>query len=241
MNKPWGISRLLQEEPALGRILFSIDSDVWLKRPIDFTKMQQDERWYGSSCSSYLDANHWQLGKYFTDEELDRVTRIAGVSAAEYKMMNDRAIGAQLLFKDVSWPLFAAVAEDAWRIHDALKEIHEGGKENQHWVGEMLSFMLHILRVKGPDGVASSAELDFAWATTQDEAEFERHHMVHMAGAFERDGPYFCKERYTLVKPWACKKGFSYVTAAGASASYIDLMQRYVASPRFGGHFSKQT
>ena len=227
MNKPWGISRLLQEEPQLGRFLFSIDSDVWFKRPVKFDTMQDDHIWYGSDCSSYLNSAHWQEQKQFTFDELDRITRIAGVTASTFQKINDRAVGAQLLFKDVDWQFFATVAEDAWRIHDALKEIHDNGKSNQHWVAEMLSFILHMLRVRDVGGIATHDELRFAWATTSDDAEFASYNIVHMAGVFERDGPCFCKERYTSVTPWQCPRGLDYVTAKGASQGYIALLSRY--------------
>lgn len=236
MNKPWGISRLLQQEPQLGRCLFSIDSDVWFKRPVDFNDMLKDDVWYGSLCSSYLNASHWQKDKNFSPEEMDRITQIAGVDVQAFKTIDDRAIGAQLFFKNVDWQFFAAVAEDAWRIHDALKEIHDGGKANQHWVGEMLSFILHIFRVKGKDGIATHQELEFAWGTTTMDAEYERFNIVHMAGVFEREGPCFCKERYTTVKPWDCPKTLAYATAGGASRGYVDLIQRFAASSYLRGH-----
>ena len=240
LNKPWGISRLLQQEPHVGHSLFSIDSDVWFKRPVNFANMLTNDMWYGSLCSSYLSSAHWRNDKHFTKDEMNRITQIVDINAEDFSTIDDRAIGAQLLFKDVDWRFFAAVTEDAWRIHDALKEVHDNGKENQHWVAEMLSFILHIYRVKGKSGIATHTELDFAWATTTDTEQFEKFNIIHMAGVFERNGPCFCKERYISVTPWDCPRGMTYATATGSSQAYVALIQRYVTSAYFRRNSSKQ-
>lgn len=228
MNKPWGISQLLKQEPTVGKALFSIDSDVWLKAPMDFAFLVRDV-WYGSDCTSYLSWRHWRNDKKLTPQEIKRIVNITGIDVDTYKVL-DRCIGAQLIFTDVTSDFFDMVTTDAWRMHDALKEIHEDGKENQFWVAEMLSFLLHMLKQKGQLRLQDHSSLQFAWADTKDGEWYDRCNIVHMAGPFNRDGPFFCKQLYNQQAPWDHPLGLKHAAESGATRDYVALVRAYAKS-----------
>lgn len=234
MNKPFGIAQLLKDvhvtaeaRRALHATLYSLDADVIFKQAPHYdSKVLFDTKWYGSNCAAYLNRLHWLNDKHLTERELARVIGIVrNSSLSSFATLDSCCIGAQLLFKHVNADFFDAVAQDAWCIYDALKEIHDAGKPNQFWVAEMLSFVLHILRVKGSAGLATNRAFDFAWATSRDDDVYRACNIIHMAGKV--DAETFDKQAYITRSPWDDLDDLRKYVTIGASSDYVKVIQNY--------------
>ena len=228
--KPYGVAKILEEIPELGKLIFVMDSDILLTRPIDFDGLIEDDCIYGSDTTSYLSFNHFHQDRDVSLEEMKRFTDIVGIPMEDYQSAekNHSIIGAQYLFKNVDSAFFYKISSNAWTMYSYASDLSNRGSQIQHWCAEMISMLLNSIQRVGVTKVKVASSLDFTWATDAIDT-YDDYSICHMAGVTKDHPTIFNKQKYTSQSPWECSEAdWKYMTNKNTCAyKWVEVIKEY--------------
>lgn len=228
-NKPFGIARLLEKYPRLGRRILILDPDVVFRKPLDFTRLETEPCWYVSD-SHVVTYIGWDyilgcLGPLNARLMAD----IVGISPILLAHKQRDSGGAQYYCKNLTAELCDRVARDSIRIYDFITQFKkpDGSHRIQVWTAEMWAWLWHGLLEAD---VRVHPELDFAWATHPAE-DWQRCKMLHMAGVTGSEPGCFFKGKYAKKPPWEVEPNLDFVSRDKCWRVYADLIESYRKRP----------
>jgi hypothetical protein len=179
-----------------------LDSDVSITKPLDFSTMLNDNIWYLSDTSSYL---NYDYIKSKGDDVLNKMLEVADISEHVIKSQNNNSGGAQYLIKSVDAIYWKEVEDLSHRLYIELlamysrKPPEEAGNYGlQIWTSEMWA-MIWVAWKKGIMTL-THPELDFCWAT-DDIEKWDQTKIFHNAGVTCGCQNMFKKSNYTNKLP----------------------------------------
>ena len=182
-------------------ILF-LDADVILIKPIDFSGMLNDNIWYLSDTSSYL---NYDYIKSKGDDVLDKMLEVAGLDEHVIKSNNTNSGGAQYLIKNAETIYWKEVEDLSHRLYIEISHLYsrkppqEGSNYRlQIWTSEMWA-MIWAAWKKGIMTLVHP-NLDFCWATDEIN-KWDEVSIFHNAGVSCGCQNLFKKSNYTDKLP----------------------------------------
>ena len=177
-----GFTRYFQEfYHEQNQDVFTFDSDVIFREPIDFSQFTEPNTIYGSDTNSYLNHSYiMQKG----EPMLQAMCASAGIDPELVKENNMNSVGAQLYYKQVPGLLdyFRRSTKSCTALYDAMTQhptYNEPQVPIQAWTAEMWMVLWEAWKQGTKTKVAD--ELEFGWATWPI-AEWDKTKMLHMAG-----------------------------------------------------------
>lgn len=183
-------------------IIFLVDSDICLIKPIDFSNLLNDNIWYLSDTISYIGYDYI---KSKGDDILKPMLEIAGINENIVKSMQNASGGAQYLIKNVNAEYWREVVELSHKLYIDISKISNEKKAKnedyfpiQIWTAEMWA----LLWVAWKKGImtAVAKELDFCWAT-DNISRWNETSIFHNAGVTEDRKELFYKGKYINNMP----------------------------------------
>lgn len=197
------LAKHLSSFPDLQRgPIFLHDSDIALTRPIDFDGLLDDNIWYYSNTSSYLNYEYIMTkGRDVLEAMLD----IANISEDIVRGNSRNSGGAQYLMKNVTPELMNEVVEMSHNLYEPIRDLSEEKKKKdpnhypiQIWTAEMWA-MLWVPWKKGIMTICPKA-LDFCWATDI-KNKWHKVSIYHNAGVTKPSEDMFHKGSYVNSMP----------------------------------------
>jgi len=182
--------------------IFLMDADVALIKPIDFSDMLNDNIWYLSNTSSYL---NYDYIKSKGDDVLNKMLEIADISEHVIRSNNAQSGGAQYLIKSVDTIFWKEVEDLSHRLHQGITHLYstkppekDGQYHLQVWTSEMWA-MIWAAWKRGTMTLVHPS-LDFCWAT-DDIEKWDNTSIFHNAGVTCGCQNLFKKSNYTAKLP----------------------------------------
>ena len=179
-----------------------LDADVALIKPIDFSGMLNNNIWYLSDTSSYL---NYDYIKSKGDDVLNKMLEVADISEHVIKSNNANSGGAQYLIKNVESIYWKEVEDLSHRLHIEISHLYnrkppqeEGNYRLQIWTSEMWA-MIWTAWKKGIMTLVHP-NLDFCWATDEID-KWDKVSIFHNAGVTCGCQNLFKKSNYTDKLP----------------------------------------
>lgn len=215
--KPYLWYRFLSENPSYeNEDYLYIDSDVIFREMIDYKQFMEDDVWYGSNCSSYLDTNY----VLYTDkgsEILECMCRIVGIKPEQAMQFDGNYIGAQLIVKKPKASFWHKVYEDSIKIWHYLEPIQSN---IQKWTAEMWAQCYNMIYFNIKQ--EQNSEFDFTWATDSVE-NWYKNKIFHNAGVSEGTSGLFFKGEFIYNTPF--NTDLSFVSNQKAQYFYIKAIE----------------
>ena len=230
--KPYLLGRFFNENPE--EVPYSYmyqDSDVVYRALPDFDSLQvSPTMWYGSDVSSYLDANYIDSKG---DDLLDRMCASIDIDPKVVRDLNEKSIGAQLLFNSSSGSLWMESYKKSYILYNYLTEIEpeytqryvDEGRPQEYPVQKWTAQMWTDLWVPASHGIQMipSKELDFAWATDTYK-QVQAKNIYHDAGVGPDDNTRFYKGNYNYKLPF--HENFNFVNQESGSWFYVQQIEK---------------
>jgi hypothetical protein len=204
--------------------IFYHDCDIVFTKPINWEQFLQDNKWYGSDCRWYI-SHDYIISK--GQDILDKMCEIVDIDKQLVKDNELNSIGAQYLMKGINAQFWANVEKDCERLFKEITDINNEKKktnpsyhELQIWCSDMWSVLWNGWKL-GYESICH-ADLDFAWATSNEE-EWNKLNIFHNAGVTDANGGLFYKAIYMNELPY--NKDLK-ITDGTASKKYYDIIQR---------------
>lgn len=185
----------LQKQP-----IFLHDSDIALTKPLDFSSMLNDNKWYVSDTNAYLNYEYIiSKGR----DVLEFMLNIGGISEDVVKSNNSNSGGAQYLMKNVTPEMMDEVVDmshELWiKVNDYIKDKDHGDiMPIQIWTAEMWAMLW--VPWKRDIMTVCAKDLDFCWATDP-KSKWHRVSIYHNAGVTKQTEDLFHKGLYTQKFP----------------------------------------
>lgn len=196
----------IQAFPELeNEALYLFDSDTIFTRPIDFSSMLHDDKWYLSDTVSYIGYQYIKSKIQSNYDVYNGMCDIVGIDQLIPKLMNSNSGGAQHLVKNTTFEYWDKVEKDSIKLYKYFCDIesdyvkqHEGDYPIQKWTAGMWSLLWNAW-LFGNETVVDK-RLDFCWAT--DPIEYwDQRDIFHNAGVTCSCGLFF-KGAYTNDLPY---------------------------------------
>jgi len=195
-TKPWLMAQYFKQYPTeKDNVYIYLDPDVIFLKQIDLSKFLDDDIWYESNTTSYLDSGYIKSkGEPLFYEMCD----IVGIKP-ELVIENDRNCGgAQYITKNNTYEYWSEVEKTSVPLYkhmkDTAEKYHPEGQQHaiQAWTSEMWTTNWVLWK----NGIKSKIipELDFHWANHK--MSEMRYAIFHNAGVVENNGIDFAKTFY---------------------------------------------
>lgn len=226
--KPYGLYQFFTHNPKeIPKDYFYLDSDVVFKEIPNFNNTPVTAtRWYGSDCSSYLDATYIESkGQTLVVD----MARVIGVNPDVIYSLRGKSIGAQIIMSspdpkywELSYKGCAKLYKYFGDVEPKYKAMYAAqGRPNeypiQRWVAQMFTdiFYPHAFGVQ----MVPTKELDFTWSSDSI-SSLETTKIYHDAGITEDEAKdHFFKGKYAHKSPFG--ENFDFVDKNSASWFYV--------------------
>lgn len=213
---------------------FFMDSDVVFRDIPNFNLTPVSaKRWYGSDCSSYLDAGYIESKG---NDYIPNMAKVVGVPEDVVYKLRHKSIGAQIV---MSYPLadyWLKVYQASARLYHYLDSVElqhkqyyaNQGKPDEYPIQKWTAEMWADIWIPAAYGVemVPSDELDFAWASDP-LTKLSRVKIYHDAGITANDAKnHFFKGNYATKTPFG--EDFGYVDKNSASSFYVSQIKNVV-------------
>lgn len=194
--KPYLWYKFLEKYPIYENEDFLyIDSDVIFREKLELDCILEDNNWYGSNCSSYLNYDYisqCELGV----EIFENMCKIVGIDQSEALKLDQDYIGAQLIVKKPTKTFWKKVYNDSNAIWNYLLTVDSN---IQKWTAEMWSQCYNMIYFKIV--ALSNEEFNFSWATDPIE-EWYKNKIFHNAGVVDDSSTLLFKGKYVEHTPF---------------------------------------
>lgn len=185
--------------------LFLFDSDTIFTKPLDFSPMLNDDKWYLSDTVSYIGYNYIK-SKIQPDYDIyNGMCKIVGINPSIPKLLDSQSGGAQHIVKNTTFEFWDKVEKNSIELYKYFCEIeykykktHDGDYPIQKWTAGMWSLLWNAWFFEHETVV--DKRLDFCWATDPISYWDERS-IFHNAGVTCSCGLFF-KGEYTNKLPY---------------------------------------
>jgi hypothetical protein len=241
--KPYLISKLLEEKPELGKVIFLHDADIIFRELPDFEKLLNDDVSYLSDTIGYIGYNYIMdcCDRYEKrhpnsrkGQLIEEMADVVGIDVNKIKDNQENSGGGQYLIKNTNYKLWNKIYEDCTPLYNQMLDYQRRYPINpgqiQFWTAEMWSLLWNLWKKNVQTKI--SEELAFSWAT-DDIKIYEQKPILHMAGVTDDlKLTKFYKGEYISVDPIEKlrqdKNHFDYVDKNSSTIKYIDVMKSYI-------------
>ena len=150
--------------------LFLFDCDTILTKPLDLSKMINDDKWYLSDTVGYIGYQYIKTKVQENYDVYNGMCNIVGIDPLIPKLLNSNSGGAQHLVKNTTYEYWDKVEKDSEKLYRYFNEIeskyektHEGDHPIQKWTAGMWSLLWNAWLLEHETLV--DKRLDFSWAT----------------------------------------------------------------------------
>jgi len=213
--------------------IFTLDSDVIFREPIDFSVFKEKNTIHGSDTNSYLNYDYiMQKGEPMLGAMCDAV----GIDLKIVKENNMNCPGAQLYYKEVPYLLdyFRRAELSCIELYDTMVKHPTYNSVDvpiQAWTSEMWVVLWEAWK----RGVKTKvdAELEFSWATMDTNAWTDTK-MLHMAGLTEKNSERkFMKANFINDFPFYHEHDLNESTITRKYVEVFDEIKRHPIYERF--------
>lgn len=184
-------------------VIFYHDCDIIFTKPVDFSKFETDDKWYGSDTRWYI-GHDYILSK--GEDILDKMCDIVGINKQIVKDNELNTIGAQYIMKGINYAFWDNVEIDSERLFKEITDINNEKKEKdpsyhelQIWCSDMWVVLWNGWKL-GKETLCVP-ELEFSWGTGSIE-DFDKFNIFHNAGVVNSQGGLFYKADYQNSYPY---------------------------------------
>lgn len=196
--KPWLMSKFFEEYPEeKDNVYIYLDPDLIFLKPIDWTKYIDDDIWYESNTSSYLNSTYIKSKgeQLFID-----MCEIVDIPPQLVIDNDNNCGGAQYITKNNTCSFWNEVRELSNVLYKHMKDTASKYQPEgqlypiQAWTSEM--WTTNWIHWRNGRQTKTVEELDFHWANHN--MNDLKHAMFHNAGVTVNDGEHFAKTAYQL-------------------------------------------
>ena len=241
--KPYLISKLLEEKPELGKVIFLHDADIIFRELPDFEKLLNDDVSYLSDTIGYIGYNYIMdcCNRYEKQHPtskkgqlISEMAKVVGISVKKIKENQENSGGGQYLIKNTNHKLWNKIYKDCTPLYNQMLDYQRRFPINpgqiQFWTAEMWSLLWNLWKSKKETKITD--DLDFSWAT-DDVKKYEQKPILHMAGVTDDlKSTKFYKGEYINIDPIEKlrqnENHFDYVDKNSSTIKYIDVMKSYI-------------
>lgn len=246
--KPYLLSKFLKDFPEYGKLFFLHDSDIMFRKIPKIDELLNDNVCYVSNTNGYLNYDYLsncskryedKHSTYQSNELINKMSYIVGISPAEIQKNNNHAGGAQYLLKNNSWEIWLKIYKDSIRLYDYLMTLGKNypleSGHIQFWTAEMWSILWNLWYFEKE--VRVSDILDFSWATDTVKV-YNKKDILHLAGVTENNSSdKFYKGNFINNDPIVNLKNnskyFDYIDKTNSTIKYVELIKSYLKKPTF--------
>jgi hypothetical protein len=198
---------------VMNDVIFYHDNDIVFTKPIDWEKLINDDKWYGSDTRWYI-SHDYIISK--GEDVLDKMCEIVGIDKQIIKDNELNCIGAQYLMKDIDWKFWDNVERDSERLFKEITELNDQKIiEDRHtmppsesrtpyhplqiWTADMWAILWNGWKL-GKQTVCHD-DLQFSWATSSEE-DWNKYNIFHNAGVTDDKDGLFYKANYMNKLPY---------------------------------------
>jgi len=176
---------------------FYHDCDIIFTKPVDFSNLLNDNKWYSSNTNSYINYGYITSKGYGVYEAM---CDIVGIDYEIPKENNMHSGGAQYILKNLHWTFWDKVEKDSERLFYEINNLNNSIKnqipdyhELQIWCADMWAVLWNGW-LFGNDMVVTK-ELEFCWPTDMIN-KWNSCAIYHNAGVTEDNTDMFYKGKY---------------------------------------------
>ena len=204
-TKPFLMKKHMEKYPRfnLDNVIFWHDTDIIFTKPVDFSFVMNDEKWYLSDTISYV-GHDYIVSK--GQHVLEGMCKIVGVSEELVKSRQSQSGGAQYIVKNTDASFWDKVEKDSVRLFYYMKATedihikkHELDYAIQSWCGEMWATLWNAWYYQHETVV--HPYLNFVFSTYTMEQTMAVN-IFHNAGATGKEPGIFYKGEYFVRSPF---------------------------------------
>ena len=222
--RPWILAKHFEKHPYLSEeAIFYHDCDIALTKPIDFSRFENDNKWYGSDVRFYI-SHDYIAGK--GEDVLQKMCEIVGISQETVKNNELNCIGAQYLMKNIDSSFWMDVYRDSENLYRDISQLNRLKKrdnpkyhELQIWCADMWAVLWNGWK-RGNETVVDQ-EFTFSWGTST-ESDWHKHAIFHNAGVTGPNEGLFYKGSFQKSLPY---KSDLKINDGSASKKYYELIK----------------
>lgn len=183
--------------------IFYHDSDMIFTKPVDHSKYEVDDKWYGSDTRWYI-GHDYIISK--GEDVLDAMCSIVGIDKNIIKNNELNSIGAQYIMKGIDSTFWENVERDSEQLFKQITELNNqklaeipNYHELQIWCADMWAVLWNAWKL-GKETVCDK-DLDFAWGNSNLKS-WEELSIFHNAGVVNATQGFFYKGSYINTLPY---------------------------------------
>jgi len=219
LKQHWKKHPYLQDETILYH-----DCDIAFTRPIDWSRFEKGDEWYGSDTKWYISYDYI-ISK--GQDVFDKMVEVMDIDPQLVIDNNDNSIGAQYLMKNVDAKYWEDVERDSEKLFVDITELNRKKKQDdphhheiQIWCADMWAVLWNAWK-RGYKTICDD-DLQFAWGTSP-ENEWDKFNIFHNAGVVNTEGGLFHKAKFMTEYPY--HKDLD-IKEGTASKKYYELIQQ---------------
>jgi hypothetical protein len=202
--RPWILAKHFEKHSYLSEeAIFYHDCDIALTKPINFSRFEEGDDWYGSDVRFYI-SHDYIIGK--GEDVLQKMCEIVGISQDIVKNNELNCIGAQYLMKNIDSNFWMDVYRDSENLFRDITILNiQKKKENpahhelQIWCADMWAVLWNGWK-RGKRTIVDE-ELKFSWGNSS-EQEWNKNAIFHNAGVTGPDQGFFYKALFQKSLPY---------------------------------------
>jgi hypothetical protein len=181
-------------------VIFYHDCDIVFTKPLDTSKMLEDDICYLSDTVSYIGHNYIQSKG---EDVLDLMCEIVGIDKKTVKENQENSGGAQYLMKGIDKYFWYDVEKDSTNLFKRVSELNKIKKDpNYHeiqiWCADMWAVLWNLWKRNKETRVVD--ELNFSWSNTN-KKQWHINAIYHNAGVVKDSDGMFYKGKYVKEMP----------------------------------------
>ena len=192
--RPHILEKMFLEHPEYNNeTFFYCDPDMIFTKKIDFTEMENDNKWHLSDTRSYIDTVYI---KSKSEKLFNEMCEISKVKPEDIVAIDENAGGAQYLMKGINSEYWKKVYNDCEKLYSHMKStesIYNPEHPIQSWTSDMWAVLWNAVYYK--HNVEINTELEFSWAT-DDIKRWDETYIFHNAGIAGKSDTHFSKIEY---------------------------------------------
>jgi len=175
--------------------IFYHDCDIVFTKPLDTSKMLEDDICYLSDTVSYIGHNYIQSKG---EDVLDLMCNIVGIDKKTVKENQENSGGAQYIMRGIDKYFWYDVERDSENLYSKVSKLNaEKASEDYHeiqiWCADMWAVLWNLWKRNKETRVVE--ELNFSWAITSTK-EWHKNAIYHNAGVVNGSDDMFFKGKY---------------------------------------------
>jgi len=239
--RPHILKQFFAENPSLGKNVFYHDSDIFLVKLPEFSKLLEDDIGYLSDTVSYIGYKYiTDCAKRYSDkypecpknEILTKMCEIAKIEPSLLEENDANSGGAQYLLKNIDgsfWEEVEILTNSLYSMMCDYEKKYTLDNPIQKWTADMWGVLWTYWK-RGNKTIVHST-LSFSWATST-VADYFNNPIFHLAGVTEETSKdKFYKGKYInqhICKVYMKNKSvFDHISPNNATYEYVQIIKEY--------------